>query len=180
MPALALALLWGAAAWSQDLVEGLRVEVGETRVSVGSAQLQAGGLGQGQGASAVVEGLVPLSIQGERSSWSLGTGEVVFEGAVRVERGPLSLRCDRLTVRLEGGRLREAVAEGAVRAEEGARRVQGTRATLAEGVLTLEGAPQLEEGASRLTGERILLWLDEDRAECERCRLVTTLGPAAP
>jgi lipopolysaccharide export system protein LptA len=45
------------------------------------------------------------------------------------------------------------------------------------GKITLTGRPKLSEGVNALEGERIVLWLDEERADCEGgeggpCRLV--------
>ena len=132
--------------------------------------------------AAATEGAPPLELRADRSSWDLAARSVVFEGSVELVRGGLRLACDRLVVRYdEAGRVVDATATGAVRATQADRTATGARAelTVGTGELVLTGAPELRDPLRRLTGERIVLHLDDDRVDCDRCRLVVA-GEAVP
>ncbi len=121
-----------------------------------------------------VAGPPELVVTGDRSTWSLADEVVAFTGNVRATRGDVVLTAERLTLRYAGGRLVDAHAEGAVRVERGARTATAERADLdaATGRIALQGRPELRDGPHRMTGDAMALWLDDDRMECERCRLV--------
>jgi len=122
----------------------------------------------------------PTEITAERSSWDLKTREVRFEGDVVVTRGGFTLRCGRLTVQMsDAERVSHALAEEDVVISQDGRRATGARAELhpETGQVVLEGAPVVEEGPHRMRGERVVLWLDDERMECERCSI--ELAPAA-
>ena len=120
-----------------------------------------------------------LSIESERASWDLRGQSVVFEGSVSAQRGAFTLECDRLEASFDSPeQLRLAEATGAVRVRHGERLATGQRAVLdlATGRLELEGQPELTEGGRSLRGERMVLFLDDERLECERCSLVISRG----
>ncbi|RME25688.1 MAG: hypothetical protein D6798_08380 [Deltaproteobacteria bacterium] len=117
----------------------------------------------------------PLTIEAPRSEWDMPARSVRFYGGVQARRGPVSLTCDELVVRYAGDdRVEQAVATGTVVVERDQRRATGTRAVLttADGRIELTGDPVITEGSSTLSGERIVLFLDDERVRCERCRLV--------
>jgi len=115
-----------------------------------------------------------LLIEAEKSSWSMKTRTAEFSGNVAATRGALILRCDELQVQhQEGGEIQEAVASGNVRIESEQWSATGAKAVLdqTDGSLVLTGSPRLAEGANTLVGERIRVFLDDERVECERCKL---------
>ena len=118
----------------------------------------------------------PLEIRAARSAWDLKRRTAHFEGEVVVVRGPVTMRCVSLDVRYAGSdRIDTVVASGGVVVEHGDRRASAARAELvgATGKITLTGEPRLAEGVNTLLGERIILWLDEEKADCEG-------GPSGP
>jgi lipopolysaccharide export system protein LptA len=130
-------------------------------------------------------GRPPLTIDAPRTEWDLRAGITTFSGGVSATRGDVTLRADTLVVRYaDAGRVDRVEADGAVVVERGDRRGEGGRAVLvaSTGEITITGHPRLREGPSWLTGERIVLWLDDERAVCEGaegapCRL-TLAGDA--
>jgi len=142
-------------------------------VHLAGAWMDDDGAGHGVQVRAEVPGPAPLVIASHRSTWSLRDGTMVFEGEVEATRGEVVLGCDRLEVRYRDERVEEAVASGEVRVRRGEREARSARAVLttADGRVVLEGDPVLRDGARRLTGERIVLFLDDERVECERCRV---------
>lgn len=129
--------------------------------------------GHGVEVAAEVPGPPPLTIEGERSAWSLRDGVVVFEGGVVARRDPVELACSRLEVQTEGDRVVRAIATGDLVVRHGDRRATAAEAvlTVADGSLVLTGGPVLEDGTRRLTGERLVLFLDDERLECTECTL---------
>jgi lipopolysaccharide export system protein LptA len=161
--------------------------VGDDALAVHLAGAWVGPDGSGHGTETRAEapGPPPLVVTGGRSEWKLADGVVVFEQAVTATRHDVTITCDRLEVRYSGDRVEEATATGHVRVARGARAATGERATLtvADGRVVLEGSPTLTEGPNRMTGERIVLWLDDERLECDRCRLEVrgdAVAPGAP
>ncbi|MBW1881217.1 MAG: hypothetical protein JRJ84_22920 [Deltaproteobacteria bacterium] len=142
-------------------------------VHLAGAWMDDDGSGQGVQAQAEVPGPAPLVITSHRSTWSLRDGTMVFEGEVEATRGEVVLDCDRLEVSYQNDRVERAVASGAVRVRRGEQEARGSRAllTMADGRLVLEGDPVLRDGARHLRGERIVLFLDDERVECEQCRV---------
>jgi lipopolysaccharide export system protein LptA len=116
-----------------------------------------------------------LKIEAEHSQWDLKARTVRFDGDVRTTRGEMYMVCARLDVRLgEGDSIESAVAEGEIRVTHGKRIATGNRAELFAkyGELIITGNPVVVEGGNSLAGERITLWLDDDRMDCEACTLV--------
>ena len=112
----------------------------------------------------------PLEIRAAKSSWALKNRSARFEGDVVVIRGAVTMRCAALDVRYAAAdRIDTVVATGSVTVETGERRAQAERAELvgATGKITLTGKPRLAEGVNALVGERIILWLDDEKADCE-------------
>jgi lipopolysaccharide export system protein LptA len=162
--------------------EAVEVQVGEgpdaSRLALATAWASPDGAGGGTAARATAPGWV---VTGDRSSWSLSSGEVHFDGHVRAEHGTAVLTADALTLGYADTRLTAVHAIGGVRLVQGARLVTATEARLdvPTGALRLTGAPQLVEGGRRLMGEVVTLWLDDDRLTCERCRLELPDPPVA-
>lgn len=164
-------------------VRGAELTVGPDLVlRAEEATLSPSGAGQGTAASAVATeaNAPPLEVTADRTQWDLHASEARFEGNVVALRGPVTLRCARLDVGFEKGsqpRIVRAVAEGAVEVVRGDQLATAERAELETGTgrLVLTGSPTLRDGPHRMAGGQIVLWLDEDRAECDACR-VTVVG----
>jgi lipopolysaccharide export system protein LptA len=130
-------------------------------------------------------GQPPLSIQAQRSDWNLKDRSVLFEGAVRAQRGNMTLTCSRLTaIYGESRQVQELRAEGEVVVVQGERRVTAALATLQGGTLLLTGQPKLEEGTNSLLGQKITFFLDQEKVQCEGaegspCELVLSGGLGA-
>ncbi len=123
-------------------------------------------------------GSEPLVVTAPRSSWELGTRAARFEGGVELTRGAFSLSCASLELSFdEQGRIATAIARGSVRVERAPWVATGQTGTLdaATGLLVLEGEPLVSDGLSTLTGERVELFLDQERVDCQECRLVVDL-----
>lgn len=126
------------------------------------------------------DGKPPLEITAARSEWDLKARTARFTGAVNVRRGGVAMTCDTLDVRYaDADRVDRVVANGNVHVTQGARTADAASAELvgATGQITLSGGPRLAEGPNVLVGNRIVLWLDDERASCEGkdgepCRLV--------
>jgi lipopolysaccharide transport protein LptA len=129
--------------------------------------------GDGRGEQARLASASGLVVTGDRSQWNLKDGTAVFEGSVRAVRGALVLTADRaeLTVAPDG-RVARASASGRVTVVREARQATAARAELdvAAGIVQLTGKPRVSEGSTTITGERIWLYVDDQRVECERCR----------
>lgn len=131
---------------------------------------------RGQASEVVAElGSPPgLSISSAQASWDLRGHHVVFEGDVVAIRGGFTLRCQRLEATFDNPeQLSRATASGEVSVRHRDRLATGQRAVLdvAVGRLVLDGEPAVVEGGRSLRGERIVLFLDDERLECERCSL---------
>ncbi|MEC7240737.1 MAG: LptA/OstA family protein [Myxococcota bacterium] len=115
-----------------------------------------------------------LVVSAERSSWTLAAGKAVFEGAVRATRGELSLQCNRLEViHGEDGHVETAMATGGVEIRRDGWLARGEIASLDQvaGRVVLTGEPRLEEAGNVLVGERIVVSLEGEEVNCERCTL---------
>jgi lipopolysaccharide export system protein LptA len=193
-------VLFGAAACASEPLEPLperaRAEgvVFETEAGGGTYRVALAGAESAPGAGepiaatateVVAAGAGPeLHIAASRSSWDLKGRSAHFESNVVVTRGDVTMRCNALDVRYAGAdTIDTVVATGAVRVEKGGRTAEAARAELVgkTGRITLTGDPRLAEGVNVLEGERIVLWLDDERADCEGgatgpCRLVVAAG----
>jgi lipopolysaccharide export system protein LptA len=133
-------------------------------------------LGQGEQGSAQMVRAVDgaLEISAPHTDWDLSKREATLSGGVVAVRDDLRMECERMIVHFsDPGRVEWAVATGAVRVSLGGRVATGKKAklTTANGVVVLTGSPSLSDGANHMRGERIVLWLDDQRVECEACRL---------
>ncbi len=152
----------------------LRLPAGSLVLRAAHAQLADEDVGHAEQVSATAGSEPGLSIESERASWELRGQEVVFEGSVQAVRGAFTLHCDRLEARFDTPEsLRSAVATGQVRVVHGERVATGDQAELdvPSGRLEILGAPTLREGARSLRGDRLVLFLDDERLECEACTL---------
>ena len=115
-----------------------------------------------------------LEITAPHTEWDLSQREATLSGGVVAVRDDLRMECERMIVNFsDPGQVERAVATGAVRVSLGDRLATGQKAelTTANGVVVLTGSPSLSDGANHMRGERIVLWLDDQRVECEACRL---------
>jgi lipopolysaccharide export system protein LptA len=168
--------------------EGLEVRQAELRLgeravlAAREAHLDAEGRGEAREIRADLRSSTeapPLEISAPRSSWDLKAREVRFSGGVELKRGDARMTCQEMVVRFrEPGQLEAAEATGEVRFQQGERRARAERASLdgPSGRVELLGHPELEEGPHRMAGQRVILWLDQERVECEDCRLVVEPG----
>jgi lipopolysaccharide export system protein LptA len=150
-----------------------------------SAFLAPDGTGHGSPAEARVDGPVPLVVTGDKSAWSLAEKHVVFEGNVRATRGEVVLTADRMELWWAGEKVDRVVATGTVQVRRGARLATAGAAelTVATGRIDLRESPVIVEAGNRLVGDAMALYLDDDRLDCEHCRLEIAgeaLSPAAP
>ncbi|MCK6526260.1 LptA/OstA family protein [Myxococcota bacterium] len=152
----------------------------------GSGRGEEGGGETGGSAPAAPHGPPPeaVDIRADRAQADARSHHATFEGSVVVTRGELALRCERLRVTYdpEAGQVVRAEASGGVRIVMGDRQATGAEAAwdLVAGVVELQGSPTLAEGRSVLSGERIRVFVDARRVECERCRAVVDSGAAPP
>jgi lipopolysaccharide transport protein LptA len=155
-----------------------QVEIEGVRLGIGEASAQSPPSAAGPGLE------VPgLEVRSDKASWDLKAHLVVFEGHVQARRGDVSLDCDAMEVRyVRPDRLESASARGQVVVRQGERQIQALEATLAvdTGRLELSGEPMLSEGGQTLKGQRIVIWLDQERLECEACTLVVRPDAVAP
>jgi|WetSurMetagenome_2_1015567.scaffolds.fasta_scaffold461879_2 lipopolysaccharide transport protein LptA len=127
-----------------------------------------------------------LTVASARADWDLKAKKVVFDGNVVASRGPFTLSCDHLEVTYQrADRLEHASATGHVRVSREDLEALGERAILDvdSGRVELLGQPRIHQGSQSLAGNRILLWLDDERLECEGCSLVVegeAVLPLAP
>ena len=150
---------------------------GVARVAVAEADLGAQGKGEAKDVSASLSspGAPDLVIEAPASSWDLAANMVQFSGGVVATRGDVVLRCQSLDVRFDAeNRVELAEADGPVHLSRGSLEARSQRALLtgATGRVDLLGDASLDEPSGRLSGKRIVLWLDDDRVECDDCRLV--------
>jgi len=166
----------------------LEMEGGAT-VSVAQGRIARDGAGEGTDAAARLPGgdQPALDVTSDRTSWDLAAGTARFAGSVVATRGDLELRCEVLDVTLAAGsppRIVAADAAGSVVVVRGAQTARADQGALdaTRGLLVLTGSPQLTDGPHTMTGERIDVWLDDDRVECARCRVVLRgdIGAAEP
>ena len=165
-------------------VEGAVLELASgAQLTAAQATVQPDGTGAGVTVTARGTGSPPLDIQAPRSTWDLAARKTTFEGGVTATRGDMTLTCARLSVTFASrDRVDQAVAEGDVRVVQGERRASGDRAELDAdtGRVVLTGAPRIAEGPNQMTGERITLYLEDARVECDRCRLLVDGDALAP
>ncbi len=127
-----------------------------------------------------------LEITAARTRWDLAGGRMALAGAVTATRGDVTLTCDEADVRLDAARRVERVeARGHVIVTQGARVARASRAVLeaGDGRITLTGDASLADGRNRMAGEPLVIFLDDDRVECDACRLsvdASSLGTAPP
>jgi lipopolysaccharide transport protein LptA len=158
----------GAAASSQVHLEGVDAKVPKGPVSGDGAQAPS------------------LSVASARADWDFKARKVVFDGDVRASRADFVMSCDHLEVSYQrADRLEHATATGHVHIQRGDLEASSESAILDvdSGRVELGGQPRIHQGAQRLAGDRILLWLDDERLECEGCNLVVqgeAVRPLAP
>ena len=116
-------------------------------------------------------GGLPVTITADRMEGDLAAGRITFLEHVKVVRGKMVLRADRVDVfPKEGGQAVERIrAQGNVRVSAGGRTSVSDRAEYrdAEALLLLIGNARLSDGTRTLTGPLIRVYLDQDRAEVE-------------
>lgn len=187
MIALWLAWACGSApvvvADDRPMFEDAVLELDDVEIRLAGAWMDPDGSGgRGIDATATVAGPPPLVITGKKSAWDLKKGEVSFEGGVTAVRGDVTITCARLDVTYAGEKVETARASGDVRVTKGGREATGAAATLtvADGRVEITGSPAIRDGGNRMSGERIVLFLDDERLECDACRLEVSGDAVAP
>jgi lipopolysaccharide transport protein LptA len=129
----------------------------------------------GEGSARSVRADAPgLQISSDHSQWRFSEQTAIFTGHVRVTRGDTLLTCQTLTVSLgDGEQIRDAVASGSVVVSQAGRRAEADQAVLdgATGRVVLTGSPALQQARRTLAGERIIIWLDDEKVDCQQCTL---------
>lgn len=116
----------------------------------------------------------PLEVSAARSTWDLKGGTLHLEGEVVATRGAARLTCDAADVFFDaGGEVSRVEARGAVVLTQGARTGKADTAVLdaGPGRVTLRGGASLSEPPHHMQGEPIVVFLDDERIECEGCRM---------
>lgn len=114
---------------------------------------------------------VPLDVAAERMELDQASGKVVFTGGVTATQGELTLKCARLTARMNDKGLSDVQADEVTL-------ITGTwTATAASaryddraGTVTLSGAPTVRRGRDVLVGARIVVWPETGKLVVERPR----------
>ena len=125
----------------------------------------------------------PLNIIADSASWSFSERTARFEGNVVATRADVTLQCALLTVDFQRpDRIEHARASGGVQVTQGERTASSQQAELTaeDGMLVMTGEPFITDAGNKLTGERITLWLDQERVECQACTLVVDGAAIAP
>jgi lipopolysaccharide export system protein LptA len=116
----------------------------------------------------------PLEVTAARSTWDLRAGRLQLEGEVVATRADATLTCARADVFFDGaGKVARIEARGDVLLVQGERSGRAQRADLeaAAGRVTLRDGASLSEPPHRMVGEPIVVFLDDERIECDACRL---------
>lgn len=167
-------------------LERVRIAVGHedpTVLTLAGAWLSDDGTsGHGVDAEATLAAAPPLVVKGDRSSWDFKKRTMRFEGNVQATRAAVTMTCDAIEVSYEGERITTAMASGTVVVTQGERIARGERATLTadDGRIVLQGSPSINDGPNTLVGDRIVLYLDDERLECQACRLEVVGSAVAP
>ena len=94
--------------------------------------------------------------------------QAVWNGAVKVRRGPTLIKCTRLVADYnEAQEITRLVCSGNVEAEDGDRWARGEKADLDARTETLvvTGAPEARQGQTRMRGSKVTFHLDTDTLE---------------
>ena len=177
-----LLLLWACAdAAPPPAAAGMRLE-GVVAVAPSGTTLTAarvdgavgGGAAEGVGGALVADGSVPLEVTARHSTWDLAAGELHLAGDVVAVRGGARLTCAEADVFFDAeGAVRRIEARGDVVLVQGARTGRAGAAVLdaGPGRVTLRGGASLAEPPHHMAGEPIVVFLDDERIECETCRM---------
>lgn len=146
------------------------------RVSAAEAVAVPGGPGSAVAVAATLPGPgpSPLEITAATSSWDLRGGQLTLEGNVVAIRGPARLTCDAAAVHFDkAGEVVRIEAHGSVILEQGDRTGRAETAVLdaGQGRVTLRGDATLAEPPHWMAGEPIVVFLDDERIQCESCRM---------
>lgn len=113
----------------------------------------------------------PIHITSDRMEVDRKKNTVVYTGQVVAIQGDLKMQSKKLTATYSPDmkKLTEIVAEGEVRIAQGDRLATGSRAVF-NGVaqtITLTGNPVVRQGNSQVSGNKIVFFIEEDRAIAE-------------
>jgi lipopolysaccharide export system protein LptA len=113
----------------------------------------------------------PIHITSDRMEVDRKKNTVVYTGQVVAIQGDLKMQSRKLTATYSPDmkKLTEIVAEGEVRISQGDRLATGSRAVF-NGVaqtITLTGNPVVRQGNNEVSGNRIVFFIEEDRAIAE-------------
>lgn len=123
----------------------------------------------------------PIKIISNRLVVDDKSGTVIFTGKVKAVQGDTILYCDKLTVfyaktMIEGKSEEDAqreltriVTEGHVKVVLPGQIAYGQKGVyqIAEGLITLKGRPKIVRGGNTLTGDKIIVYLNENKAVVE-------------
>lgn len=149
----------------------LSIEAHGLTVHARQATLDDNGEGSAQSVRADAPG---LQISSDHSQWRFSDQTAIFSGQVQATRGDTLLTCQTLTVSLgDGEQIRDAVAAGEVVVLQSGRRAEAEHAELdgPTGRVVLTGQPSLQQDGRILSGQRITIWLDDEKVDCEQCTL---------
>lgn len=111
----------------------------------------------------------PVHVESSTLEFEYRTGQLRYQGGVKVNQADIELTSDTLTVTLDvrqGGRPREIVAEGNVRIVSGERVATGGRAVFDHDkqTITLSEEAVLRDGPNEVAGDRVVVFLNEQRS----------------
>lgn len=96
---------------------------------------------------------------------------ITYKGQVVAIQADMTMRSETLTAHYDPDmkQLREAVAEGKVQVDQGDKRARGAKAVFngKAQTVTLTGSPVVRQGNSEVSGNRIIFFMEEDRAVVE-------------
>jgi lipopolysaccharide export system protein LptA len=158
-------------------------------VSGGTQEKKGDGKGEGKGLKSekgfgFVTSHAPIDIDADTAEANLKGNTFTFKGNVVAKQEDANLYANTLVITFDSNakKLKEIMATGNVKFVQLDRRATGQKATFYQesNRLVLEGEAVLREGENVIRGERVIYYIDEERAVIEggkKGRVNTTITP---
>ena len=125
----------------------------------------------------------PIFITSDRLEVDQKKNTIIYKGRVVALQGEMTMRSEVLTAyyspEMKG--LKEVIAEGKVHVTQGNRVATGSRAVFngKDQTIMLTGNPMVRQGGNQVTGERIIFYMEQDKAVVEggAQRVTATIFP---